>query len=170
MIMTEIDSVAFRVHDPKWGYMPVSGLGAGLHGGRANRPGLNALYLSLDLETALAEYKQTDFLLPPALMVCYQVKVAPVADFRFGVTDDLNELWQDFYCDWRRIYFNENIEPPSWAIGEQVLADGGKGILFGSKLTGGTNLVIYTESLTSDDKIVPYDPDHALPKNQDSWH
>lgn len=169
MMLTEIESVAFRVHDPKWGYMPVSGIGAGTHGGRANRPGLNALYLSLDLETALAEYQQTDFLLPPGLMVCYQVRVAPVADFCFRGPEGSNELWQDFYCDWRRIYFNQNIEPPSWILSEQVLADGGKGILFTSKLTGGTNLVIYTDYLTPNDSVVPYDPDQALPKNQESW-
>ena len=54
---------AFRVHDPKWSLAPVSGAGAARFGGRANRPGINALYLSLELETALAEYRQLDALI-----------------------------------------------------------------------------------------------------------
>ncbi len=57
MIFTALDTVAYRVHNPKWAYIPISGSGAASHGGRANRNGINALYLSLDLETAIAEYK-----------------------------------------------------------------------------------------------------------------
>lgn len=55
MILTALSTVAYRVHGPKWGYAPTSGAGAGTHGGRANRPGVNALYLSLELETALVQ-------------------------------------------------------------------------------------------------------------------
>lgn len=84
MIVTKLNAVAYRVHDPKWAFTPASGAGAGRHGGRANRPGVNALYLSLELETALAEYKQTDALLEPALMVGYQISVESVVDFRSG--------------------------------------------------------------------------------------
>ena len=58
MIVVALDSAAYRVHQPKWSISPTSGAGAGIHGGRANRPGINALYLSLKLETALAEYRQ----------------------------------------------------------------------------------------------------------------
>ena len=68
MILCALNSVAYRVHDPKWAFVPTSGAGAGKHGGRANRPGIDAIYLSLELETALAEYRQTDALLEPALM------------------------------------------------------------------------------------------------------
>jgi RES domain-containing protein len=63
MILTTLTTVAYRVHDPKWAFAPTSGAGAGKYGGRANRPGVNAIYLSLDLATALAEYRQTDALL-----------------------------------------------------------------------------------------------------------
>jgi RES domain-containing protein len=63
------------VHEPKWSFDPTSGNGAGKFGGRANRPGINALYLSLDVETALSEYQQIDAHLPPGLVVSYQVHV-----------------------------------------------------------------------------------------------
>ena len=169
MILTTLDAVAYRVHNPKWAFAPVSGAGAAKHGGRANRPGINALYLSLELETALAEYRQLDALLPPALMVSYRVKVEPVVDFRGGYTNAWDALWHDFYCDWRKMVFNDRIEPPSWVIGDQVLDAGAKGILVQSAITGGTNLVLYNDALNSTDMIEVHDPNHALPKNQSSW-
>lgn len=170
MILTALTTVAYRVHDPKWAFAPTSGAGAGKHGGRANRPGVNAIYLSLELETALAEYRQTDALLEPALMVSYEISVKPVVDFRGGFATGWDALWQDFYCDWRRMVFNEGIEPPPWVIGDLVLAAGAKGIAFRSILTGGTNLVLYTDMLADEDKLMAHDPRHALPRNQDSWH
>ncbi|MGS0743425.1 RES family NAD+ phosphorylase [Glaciimonas sp. GG7] len=169
MIFTTLNTVAYRIHDPKWAYAPTSGAGAGAHGGRVNRPGINALYLSLELETALAEYKQIDALLPQALMVSYQIVANSVVDFRNGFTGIWDALWQDFYCDWRKLYFNEGIEPPTWVIGDQVLAAGGKGIMFQSVITGGTNLVLYNDALGASDSIIAYDPNQALPKNQTSW-
>jgi RES domain-containing protein len=169
MILTALASVAYRVHDPKWAFAPTSGAGARKHGGRANRPGVNALYLSLELETALAEYRQTDALLEPALMVSYRLRVGQLVDFRNGFADGWGALWQDFYCDWRRMVFNENCEPPSWVIGDQVLAAGAKGILFRSALTGDTNLVLFNDALSCEDELTAHDPRHALPRNQDSW-
>jgi RES domain-containing protein len=169
MIFTALDTVAYRVHDPKWAFAPTSGAGAGRFGGRANRPGVDALYLSIDVETALSEYQQLDALLPPALVVSYLVNVDRVVDFRKGFTEAWDPLWQDFFCDWRKLYFNEGIEPPSWVIGDQVLAAGAKGILFKSAITGRRNLVLYTDALTKADVIKVHDPDRALPRNQSSW-
>ena len=60
MIKSALNTAAYRVLTPKWGHAPTSGAGASQHGGRANRPGIDALYLSLDLPTALAEYQQID--------------------------------------------------------------------------------------------------------------
>ncbi|CUI07001.1 RES family NAD+ phosphorylase [Massilia antarctica] len=169
MILTPLNAVAYRVHQPKWSFAPTSGAGAGAYGGRANRPGVNALYLSLELETALAEYQQLDALLPPGLMVSYNVSINAIVDFRGGFTSGWDALWQDFYCDWRNMHFNQGIEPPSWVIGDQVLAADAKGILFNSAITGGENLVIYTDALTGADAINVYDPNNDLPKNQSSW-
>lgn len=169
MILAPLNAVAYRVHQPKWSYAPTSGAGAGAHGGRANRPGVDALYLSLDLKTALAEYQQFDALLPPGLMVSYEVDVNAIVDFRGGYTSAWDPIWKDFYCDWRKMMFNQGISPPSWVIGDQALAAGAKGILFNSTLTGGANLVIYTDALSGADTIQVYDPDNILPKNQMSW-
>ncbi|PWF49434.1 RES family NAD+ phosphorylase [Massilia glaciei] len=169
MILTTLNAAAYRVHQPKWSFAPTSGAGAGAHGGRANRPGVNAPYLSLELETALAEYQQLDALLPPGLMVGYNVSLDAIVDFRGDFTSDWDALWQAFYCDWRNMHFHQGIEPPSWVIGDQVLAPGAKGILFNSAITCGANLVIYTDALTGADAISVYDPHNDLPKNQSSW-
>jgi len=46
------------------------------------------------------------------------VTVGPVADFRAGFeAPNWNPIWEDFYCDWRELWFNQRIEPPSWVIG-----------------------------------------------------
>ena len=51
------DVTAYRMHVPKWAVAPTSGVGAAKHGGRANRPGVEALYLALETETAVREYQ-----------------------------------------------------------------------------------------------------------------
>lgn len=84
MIPTALATRAYRVHDPKCSFAPLSGTGAARFGERASRVGANALYLSVELETALAEYRQLDALMPPTLMLSYAVKVEPVADCRNG--------------------------------------------------------------------------------------
>ena len=48
---------------------------AALQGGRLNRKGLEALYLSLEPETAVAEFQQGSPFLPPGLLVSYVVSV-----------------------------------------------------------------------------------------------
>ncbi len=46
----------FRAQSPQWPSRPTSGAGAATRGGRFNREGVEALYLSLDEVTALREY------------------------------------------------------------------------------------------------------------------
>jgi RES domain-containing protein len=172
MILTRLDNIpAYRMHTPKWAVQPTSGLGAAKRGGRVNRPGVEALYLSLERETAIQEYQQLSELLPPGLLVSYQVTLAVVIDFRRGYTaSEWDPLWDDFYCDWRELWFNRHIEPPSWLIGETVMAAEASGVLFQSNvLSGGTNLVLFPKAYSDSDSVTVYDPNHNLPKNQDSW-
>jgi RES domain-containing protein len=165
------DAVAYRVHVPRWAHAPTSGAGAGMHGGRANRPGVEALYLSLDVETAVQEYQQLSSLVPPGLLTTYKITVAAVADFTDGYdAAQWPPIWEDFACEWRELWFNQHVEPPSWVIGDLVIASGGRGIMFRSALRAtGINLVLYTASLDRDNSVVVYDPTDALPKNPNSW-
>jgi RES domain-containing protein len=172
MILTDIGPItAYRMHVPRWASTPTSGAGAALHGGRANRPGTQALYLALEAETAIREYQQLSPLMPPGTLVSYTVRLAPVADFQTGYEPRRwPELWEEFFCDWRELWFNRRVEPPSWVLGDEVIAAGGKGLLFASTLMpGGLNLVIYVDTLRADDLLEVYDPGKTLPKNQDSW-
>ena len=172
MILTELGPVtAYRMHTPRWATVPTSGEGAAAHGGRSNRPGVSALYLALEPETAVREYQQLSPLMPPGTLVSYTVRLAPVVDFRAGYdAARWHDLWEEFVCDWRELWFNQRVEPPSWVLADGALAAGAKGILFASTLAaGGTNLVVFNGQLTADDMLQVYDPAGALPKNQDSW-
>ena len=162
---------AYRMHTPRWARSPTSGAGAATHGGRANRAGINALYLSKDAQTAINEYQQLSSLMPPGTLVCYELNIGPVLDFTHGYQwGEWDELWEDFFCDWRSLWFDKRIEPPSWVLGDMAIAAGAKGVLFSSRLpAGGVNLVVYSDQLASDDILKPYDPATLLPKNADSW-
>ncbi len=172
MILIEFGPLAgYRMHTPRWATAPTSGAGAGTHGGRANRPGTQALYLSLEPETAIREYQQLSSLMPPGTLVSYTVRAAPIVDFRAGYhAARWAEIWEEFHCDWRELWFNQRVEPPSWVLADQAIASGAKGIVFASRFApSGHNLVIYNDMLTAHDTLQVYDPSGALPRNQDSW-
>ena len=101
----------------------------------------------------------------------YTVQIASVVDFRAGYdAEQWAELWEEFHCDWRELWFNQRVEPPSWVLADEVRVAGAKGILFASKVApGGLNLVVYNDMLAANDTLQVYDPSGALPKNQDSW-
>ena len=169
--MKAFAGTAYRMHTPSWAHSPTSGAGAATHGGRANRVGVTALYLSRDSQTALGEYQQLSSLMPPGTLVCCELKIGPVLDFTRGYQPgEWEQLWEDFFCDWRSLWFDKRIEPPAWVLGDMAMAAGAKGILFSSRLpAGGVNLVVYTDQLESDDILKPYDPARLLPKNAESW-
>lgn len=161
----------YRMHVPKWAVAPTSGAGAAKHGGRVNRPGVEALYLAMDVDTAVREYQQVSTLLPPGTLTSYQLTVTSVVDFTQGYSASAwDGIWEDFYCDWRELWFNQRVEPPSWAVGELVIASGAKGILFPSRLSpSGTNLVLFTQTLVAPDSLEVFDPGKTLPQTQASW-
>ena len=132
---------------------------------------MNTLYLALDVGTAVREYQQVSPLLPPGTLVSYCVSAMPVVDFTRGYAPGTwDPLWEDFYCDWRTIWFNERTEPPSWVLGDAVIAAGAKGILFRSRLSpAGINLALYVDELDANDRLDVHDPSGSLPHNQSSW-
>ncbi len=100
----------------------------------------------------------------------YRIDVDPIADFRGGFTNQWPEVWQDMFCDWRTILLYDGVEPPSWAIGNDAMKRGAKGIAFRSqRAVTGFNLVLFTDALTATDVVEVFDPLGALPKDQRSW-
>jgi RES domain-containing protein len=76
-----LQGVAYRAHNPKWSWSPLSGEGARLHGGRFNAKGVAALYLSLDWQTAIIEASQGfAYRIPPLTIVSYEVDCDDIAD------------------------------------------------------------------------------------------
>ncbi|HBO3409698.1 RES family NAD+ phosphorylase [Pseudomonas aeruginosa] len=160
------DAALYRVIVPAYASSPLSGMGAARQGGRFNRPEQEALYLSQDESTALAEYKQDNPWLRPGTICTFFVNGLRVADLSAGFDpEQWSSLWADFAVDWRAEWFGKSIEPPTWYMADDVVAAGLDGILFPSQARpGGTNLVIYRSSARSPTQLRVYDPDGALQK------
>ncbi|MBI0477267.1 RES protein [Arthrobacter sp. TPD3018] len=161
----------YRCLTPKWAYLPLSGAGAAGAGGRFNRPGVEALYLSAEPETALAEYKQGSSLPRPATLAAYELDLHDVVDLSAGYDSDYwTPHWADWDCDWRWIARVEHKVPPSWKLGDEAIRSGTAGLLFPSThQPGGTSLVIFSANLTAADRLAVHDPDAMLPRDQRSW-
>jgi RES domain-containing protein len=104
MILTHLPAgtVLYRAHSPRWASRPASGAGAAAKGGRFNREGIEALYLSLEELTALREYQQTSPFLPPCTVCSYTVALRNLVDLRQLHRGPLwDDLWHDWREDWR---------------------------------------------------------------------
>lgn len=146
-------------------------MGAAARGGRFNREGVEALYLSVEELTALREYQQTSSFLPPCTMCSYTVALNRLVDLRqLHHGEPWDALWQDWQEDWRHLRFEQHIEPPTWVLADMVLAEGHTGILFPSQACeGGSNVVVYVNRLKDGNAVVVNDPDGRLPRDQSSW-
>jgi len=161
----------YRYLTPKWAYLPLSGAGAASGGGRFNRPGIEALYLSAEPDTALAEYRQGSSLPRPATLAAYEIDLTEVIDLSAGHDPDRwAPRWAGWNCDWRWIARIEHEIPSSWQLGDEAIRSGVAGLLFPSThRVGGTNLVVFAANLTSADRMAVHDPDAMLPRDQRSW-
>ncbi|MGD9710631.1 MAG: RES family NAD+ phosphorylase [Thermomicrobiales bacterium] len=165
------DEIFHRYLTPKWAFLPTSGAGAAIDGGRFNRPGVEALYLSLSAQTALEEYRQGAGITPPATLAAYKIALAEVADLSRGFDPNFwDGAWQEWDCAWRQIARIDGNIPPSWKLADRVITAGLRGIMFPSlQHAGGTNLVIFPANLVEGDQVTVHDPDHRLPHDQSSW-
>ncbi|MDN5925493.1 MAG: RES domain-containing protein [Hyphomicrobiales bacterium] len=165
------DGIFHRYLTPKWSFLPTSGAGAAIDGGRFNRPGVEALYLSRAPQTALEEYRQGASITPPATLAAYKVTLTEVVDLSEGFDPDRwVSDWKDWGCAWRQIARIDRKIPPSWKLADLVITAGLRGILFPSlRHAGGTNLVIFPANLLDGDTVEVHDPDNRLPHDQSSW-
>jgi RES domain-containing protein len=105
--------------------LPKSGAGAAANGGRFNRPSVEAQYLSVEPETALAEYRQGATIGPPATRVAYIVAVSGVIDFSGGYDPETwPEEWAETGCDRKYIARVERHSPPTWSFGDRLISSG----------------------------------------------
>ena len=164
----------WRAHDPRWSFKPLSGEGAALRGGRFNPKGRAALYLSLDLMTAIKEANQGfAFKVEPCVLCSYEVDCEDIADLTSEAERAAHGIdAADMACAW----FSDlaaGREPPSWGIARRLMADGCAGILVPSFAPGAgdadRNLVLWTWSERLPHRVSVFDPSGRLPKNQLSW-
>jgi len=173
MILTHLPAgtTLYRAHTPRWASRPASGAGAAIRGGRFNREGVEALYLSLEELTALREYQQTSPFLPPCTLCSYTATLENLVDLRqLHHGDPWDDLWHDWRENWRHLKFELHIEPPSWVLSDLVRSKGYMGILFPSQTNeGGTNIVVFLDRIKNGNKIEVNDPFGQLPRDQASW-
>jgi len=165
----------WRVMAPKWSSTPISTAGAEYHGGRWNRPGHGALYLSevftpdLPVATAWAEYQQ-DIGTRIGTLVPYMADLERVVDLTDPDTTralGLNPV--DFMCAWKDVKASGGV-PPTWLVADWMLAERVNAIRVPSAANpGGVNLVVYRLAGTPGQLVQAIDPDSSLPVDSASW-
>ena len=157
------EGLAYRAHDPRWSFKPLSGDGAAVHGGRFNPKGTPALYVALDPMTAIKEAAQgfaRKF--EPCVLCTYEIDCEDVVDLRreeerqsAGVSEE------DMACPW----FAEaaaGCEPASWRLARRLIASGAAGLIAPSfvrgAVAGDVNLVLWDWSDRLPHKVAVYDP------------
>ena len=143
-----IRAVVYRAHDPRWAWTPLSGEGARRCGGRFNRQGLPALYLSFSLSTAVREASPIGRRMQPLVLCAYQVDVDPVFDaLDPSARAALSVQQAEIDCPtWRHDMFSGRT-PASQALADRLLAASFAGMRVGSYAAGAdesdVNLVLW---------------------------
>ena len=165
---------AYRAHNPRWSWRPLSGEGAAKYGGRFNAKGVAALYLSLDPSTAILEASQGfAFKLQPLTLVTYEVDCADIVDLR---SETELRAWdiepREFHCPWK-LLAEQGRPVPSWALAERLRASGQAGVVAPSFAPGATaanvNLVLCTWGDQPHHKVAVIDDEGRLPRDASSW-
>jgi RES domain-containing protein len=165
----------FRCHDPGWSFSPTSGEGARLKGGRFNRPGKPALYLSTAYDTAVGECTQGFANRVPPLTLCdYDVDCDPIADLSTRSARATQSVSiEDLACPWMKLMEDGN-PVPSWAVAERMEAHGFVGLLVPSFFPGAearhVNLILFKWSNDPPTMVRVFDPSDRLPKDRKSWN
>lgn len=158
--------LTWRAHTPRWSFAPTSGVGASRRGGRFNRPGIEALYITKEQETAADEFLQG--LIRPYIMVPYQVSFKKIADLTNPRFLKLHKIKPgDLTIPWKFIARIEGRDPITWRIADDLIKKGFEGALYPSQaLSSGTNLVVWN---WNEKTVIVQDSYRDLPRNQKSW-
>ena len=154
---------------PRWATAPLGGAGAAIHGGRWNRPGRAALYMSLEMDTAFAEYYQD--IQRPGTVCGFDVEIGPVTDLRDAASlHGIGATHAELFCAWKTVHLIHRKTPPSWRIADQLIAGWAAGILVPSaQRPGGTNLVLWRWNDGPGRKVTAFDRQGDLPRSEASW-
>ncbi len=168
------EGTAYRAHDPRWAFQPLSGDGAAVRGGRFNPKGMPALYLGLTIVTAVKEANQGFARkLDPCVLCAYEIACENVVDLRTDSARHTAEVaFEDLACPWLAMVTARQ-EPPSWRLAYRLFDIGQAGILVPSFAPGATpddtNLVLWRWGSEPPHQVNVFDPSGRLPKDQLSW-
>lgn len=159
------DGRYWRIVSPRWAHDPLNGEGAARHGGRWNRPGDAALYLSQEIETAFAEYQQ-ELGVRPGTFAAFDVISAAVADLGDGRTlAALDIAPADLICPWKQIAFVDKVAPPTWLICDRLRGEVDGLRVPSTQYASGFNLVLWRWNTDGAPSVSVLDPQGELPSN-----
>lgn len=157
-----------------WAYEPLSGVGAKRHGGRFNRPGVSALYTSLDPTTAWLEAQQgLPFKAQPMTLVAYRVDCTDIIDLTdLEVRRAVDTQPAELGCAWEGLV-SRGMESPIWSLVERLREAGAVGAQVRSYAPGCTdanrNLVFWDWNKEPPHSVQVVDDMARLPKTTRSW-
>ena len=159
--------LAYRAHNPLWAWNPLSGEGARRRGGRFNRKGLNALYLSLSPVTALKEVQPPKQPLQPIVLCAYEIDVAPILDCTDErQRDEMGIADKDLTCPNWEMEMYSGLIPASQVLVDLLLASGFAGMRVRSFAAGAgpddLNLVLWKWSAELPTRVVLIDDENRL--------
>lgn len=156
----------YRALNPIFASKPLSGRGAELYGGRFNRKGTSALYLSLSVMTALRESNQVGSLQPTTL-VSYDADIERVFDSRDNAALQAEGIDGATLSDatWRD-QMRTTGEARTQSFGRRFAAAGYHGLLVRSFAPGATdddlNLVLWKWNETANCRLTLIDDENRL--------
>ena len=149
----------------------MSGEGARRYGGRFNRKGVPALYLSLTLLTAIEEVQPTGRPMQPLVLCAYNIDVEPV----FDATDkqecrDSGIEQLDLSCPHWEMEMLSGLIPSSQVVADRLISAGFAGMRYRSFAAGAgandLNLVLWNWGPRRPTKVLLVDDEKRLSKNQ----
>lgn len=164
---------AYRAHDPRWSWNPLSGKGARRYGGRFNRRGVAALYLSLLPITAIREAQPAGRPLQPLTLCAYTVDAEPVFDAlsttklrALGISD------AELRCPTWELDMWDGRIPASQRLSDRLIEAGYVGLRVRSYAPGSgpddTNLVFWKWGSRRPSRIVLIDDEGRLAGRSES--
>lgn len=156
----------YRALNPIYAREPLSGRGAELYGGRFNRKGTPALYMSLSVMTALREANQAGSLQPTTL-VSYDADIERVFDCRDDAALAAEGVDAAMLADptWRD-QMKTSGEATTQAFARKLATAGYRGLLVKSFAAGATNddfnLVLWTWSDAAPCRLTLVDDENRL--------
>lgn len=153
----------WRILSPRWAHAPLSGEGAARNGGRWNRPGRPALYLSEQIETAFAEYQQ-ELGVRPGTFVAYRLDGEGLVDLTRADTLSSRDVEvSELLCPWKSLAWVKGETPPTWRLADALAADYAGARVPSAQYPGGANLVLWRWNAADAPTVAVLDPRGELP-------